>query len=312
MRPAMSRATAITLTIAAAILIVAVAVLDPPPPKPDPPGAFSFAVLGDAPYYPLESLRYRVVRQSLDAHELAFVIHIGDIWWRPCSDRMYRRTLRQFEGLRHPVVYTPGDNEWTDCWEEGSGGHAPLERLARLRQIFYDAPSRIPLQRQGGEFIENARWRHADVVFATVHLTGSYNAMKAFPGRTAEDDRAVDRRNAANAAWLRETFSAAQDARAVVLAFHGNPFWIVEEPRYRDVYKPFLSALQSEVAHYGKPVLAVHGNDHEFIVDQPFRGLTRMQVPGSPDVGWVRVLVTPRNASPFTFENHIVPRWKLW
>jgi hypothetical protein len=38
----------------------------------------------------------------------------------------------------------------------------------------------------------------------------------------------------------------------------------------------------------------------------------RMQVPGSPRVGWVRVFVSNEAGQRFLFENHTVPRWKYW
>ena len=112
------------------------------PPAPNPPGSFSFGVMGDAPYNVLEEAQFRLVLRDLDAHDLSTVISVGDIFWRPCSDEMYARARDQFNGLRHPVVYTPGDNEWFDCWEPGSGGYEPQERLARLRQIFYTSSTR--------------------------------------------------------------------------------------------------------------------------------------------------------------------------
>ena len=52
----------------------------PPKPLPTPPGTFAFAALGDAPYMPWESLQYRLVVRELDAHDLAFVAHVGDIF----------------------------------------------------------------------------------------------------------------------------------------------------------------------------------------------------------------------------------------
>ena len=132
--------------IAAAILITVAAVFlftrTPEEPTPNPPGSFSFAVLGDAPYYPWEDRQFRLVLRSLDAHDLSWVVHVGDIFWRPCTDELYLRQLEWFNGLRHPVVYTPGDNEWTDCWEPGSGGFAPRDRLDRIRQIFFEDPTR--------------------------------------------------------------------------------------------------------------------------------------------------------------------------
>jgi hypothetical protein len=232
---------------------------------------------------------------------------------------MYWRTRDQFNGLRHPVIYTPGDNEWFDCWEPGSGGFMPQERLARLREIFFNPPTeslggrRIPLASQP-DLVENVRWTGNGIVFATVHLIGSANGMKPFPARTAVDDAAAKQRTEAAAAWIRETFSAAKasNASAVVIAMHGNLF--DEEARFREPFQPCLIALQEEVEQFQRPVLVAHGDYHEFTVDRPLAmaNLTRLEVPGSPDVGWVRVTVTPNARNPFTFAKHVVPRWKYW
>jgi len=301
-------------------LVVAIAIAfctksAPPHPTPNPAHTFSFAALGDAPYYWWEDLRYRILLRELDAHDLGFILHVGDIWWRPCSDAMYARTLRAFNARRAPVVYTPGDNEWTDCWEPGSGGYAPLERLEHIRQVFFTGRSRIPLVRQR-ELIENARWEHDGVVFATFDLPGTKNAMAPFPRRTAADDVAARRRTEAAAAWVRETFAAAANAPAVILAFHANPgFAAPRTDDYRSAYEPFLTAMEEEIARFAKPVLVIQGDDHEYLVDHPIPRLpnfTRLQVPGSPIVGWVRVFVTPRSANPFAFEQHVVPRTKYW
>lgn len=311
----------IAAAIVAALAVMFAVTSGPPPPKPSLPGTFSFAALGDAPYYPHEELRFRLVLEDINQYDLASVIHVGDIFWHPCTDAMYLRSRTRFNSLRHPVIYTPGDNEWSDCWEPGSGPFAPRERLAALRRIFFNPPTRslgarpIALASQGGEFIENARWEREGIVFATVHLTGSWNSTKPFPGRTAEDDAEVRRRLDASVAWLRETFATATNANAVVIVFHAG--LSLELPRghgYRKVYEAFIQALEEETERFRKPVLIVHGDHHEFIVDHPvprLANLTRLEVPGSPDVGWVRVSVDPRDGT-FTFENHVVPRWKHW
>lgn len=307
----------------------------PPDPTPNPPGSFSFAVFGDAPYSWWEEVQYGLVLRDLDANELGFVVNVGDLFWRPCSDELYRRSRAWFDGLRHPVIYTPGDNEWTGCWEPGSGAFRPLERLKRIRQILFADPSRslgerpLALESQAGfephaEFVENARWSHQGVAFATVHLAGSDNATAAFPGRTADDDEAVKRRTRAATAWLRETFVEAgrTGAAAVVIGFHANPGFEapVDDPD-RVVFEPFLTALEEETAQFPRSVLVVHGDGHDYLVDHPLvrrttgrrlENFTRMQVPGSPEVGWVRVTVTPAAPDPFAFEERVVPRWKYW
>jgi hypothetical protein len=305
----------------------------PPSPTPIPSGSFAFAVLGDAPYYMWEDLRFRLVLRALDAHELRSVLHIGDIFWRPCTEAYYRRSLDWFNGLRHPVIYTPGDNEWFDCWEPGSGRFAPQDRLARIRRIFFTNPTRslgkrqLTLVSQGGqgsfpEFVENVRWVDEGFVFATVHLIGSTNGLKKFPERPATEDAAVKRRTAAAAAWVRESFAEARslNARGVFLGFHANPdLEGTARSQYRAAFEPFLAALEEEAERFRKPVLAMHGDNHDYIVDRPLsrRGqrlenFTRLQVPGSPEVGWVRVIVNPGAADPFSFEKHVVPRWKYW
>jgi hypothetical protein len=321
--------------VVSALVAVFLVTRGPERATPNPPGTFSFVALGDAPYYGWEEIQYRLVLQSLNSHDLSFIIHVGDIFWRPCTDEHYRETLSQLNSLRHPVVYTPGDNEWTDCWERGSGSFKPLDRLARIRQIFYANPNRslgqnpLDLVSQGTrepfqEFVENARWTYKGIVFATVHLVGSQNAMEPFPGRTKADDDAATRRTASAVAWLRETFTEAKtvNASAVVLSFHASPGF--EEPvedSYRQSFEHFLKTLEDEAERFGRPVLIVHGDDHTYTVDHPLvsrstnrrlENLTRLEVPGSPQVGWVRVIVTPGAENPFAFELHVVPRWKYW
>jgi len=325
----------IGVVVAAALILGFAATIGPPPPTPNPPGSFSFAVLGDAPYQAWEEIQHRLVIREIDSHNLSWAIHIGDIFWRPCTDEMYARTLELFTSLRHPVIYTPGDNEWYDCWEPASGSYDPLERFARIRQVFFSSPARslgmrsLTLVSQAGsarfaEFAENVRWTHEGVVFLTVHLIGTRNGTEPFPTRTEADGAAAIRRTEAAAAWLREAFAEARaaNASAVVVAFHGNPKF--EDPAgepYRQAFEPFISALEEETERFGRPVLAAHGDFHEFVVDHPLvrrttgrrlDNFTRLQVPGSPRVGWVRVVVTPGAASPFAFEDLVLPRWKYW
>jgi len=300
------------------------------------PGSFAFAVLGDAPYFDWETVQFELVLDELDAHDLSSIIHVGDIFWQPCTDALYIRSLDWFNALRHAVVYTPGDNEWTDCWETGAGAFEPLGRLDRIREIFFAEPAQslggtlLPLVSQAGvdngvsEFPENVRWSQNDVTFATVHLVGSWNALNIYPGRTEAHDDAARRRTQAAAAWVRETFSEANasDARAVVLGFHANPsFAAPVEDGYRSTYEPFIEALEEEVERFEKPVLVVHGDNPEFIVDHPLirrttgeilENLTRLQVPGSPDIGYVRVSVTPGENPTFEFNERVIPWWKYW
>ena len=92
------------------------------------------------------------------------------------------------------------------------------------------------------EFVENTRWSHEGIIFATVHLIGSMNGLDPFPGRTATDDAEAK----------------AANASAVVLGFHGNPSFeeAVDDPD-RQAFEPFMLTLEEEVEAFPKPVLAV-------------------------------------------------------
>lgn len=322
----------------AAVAIAIAATSRPPPPRPTPPGAFSFAVLGDAPYNPGEERKYPHLLADVGAHDLAFVIHVGDLFAGMCRDDRYTRSLDWFNGLRHPVIYTPGDNEWVDCSADGRATPAadvPSGRLAFIRQTFFREPSRslgrrrIPLTSQAStpdhaDYPENTRWAQNGILFATVHLVGSRNGLHTLSGPPATVLQEVERRTAAATAWLRETFAQAHaiSAPAVVIAFHANPaFQARPGDSYRQAYEPFLLALEEEVERFRRPVLAVQGDHHVFLVDQPLShrvtgrplaNFTRMQVPGSPDVGWVRVVVSLDGSAAFSFEPRLVPRWKYW
>lgn len=303
------------------LIVFVAATAGPPAPAPNPPGTFSFAAFGDAPYYSHEELQYRVVRKDIDQHDLAFAIHVGDAFWRPCSDAMYAKYQRLLDELRHPVIYTPGDNEWYDCWEPRVGGYDPFDRLAQLRKTFYPDPNRslgrrsLPLTSQPS-LRENARWRHGSVVFATVHLIGSLNGREAYPNRPPDLDTESAARTAASTEWMHDTFAEAQatNATAVVIAFHGGASFKTPADDYRNSFEPFISTLEDDARRFAKPVLVVHGDWHEYTVDHPSKkapNLTRMIVPGSPLVGWVRVTVQP-GGNAFRFEERTVPRWKYW
>lgn len=111
-------------------------------PSDQAAGTFSFAVLGDAPYGPLEEIWFRRVIRQLDCCRCQCDHPRGDILWYPCSDDLFRARLAAFQSQRHPLVYTPGKNEWMDCHERITGSYQPLERLKRLREIFYDDPTK--------------------------------------------------------------------------------------------------------------------------------------------------------------------------
>lgn len=302
-------------------------------PAPLPPDCFAFGVFGDGPYRAWETGRFHHVIEEVNRADLAWLLHVGDIFWYPCSDQHYMSELETMNTIRHPVVYTPGDNEWADCHGEITGSYQPLERLARLRSLFFAHPRRslgahpMALESQSenpafAEFVENARWIRGGFVFATVHMVGSSNASEPFPGRTPADDAEVARRTEAALAWMDEAFALAkaQELSGVVLAMHGSPT-PDRIPHVRKGYGEFIDRLEDHVKAFSGEVLLIHGDSHQQRVDHPLRdrvtgetldNFTRLETFGSPDIGWVRVVVDSAAGHIVSYEPRLMSKWRLW
>jgi hypothetical protein len=73
------------------------------------------------------------------------VLHAGDIKAgknSDCSDAYFHVIHGLFETFDDPLVYTPGDNEWTDCHVDikNNGLYTPTERLVAVRDTFFPVP----------------------------------------------------------------------------------------------------------------------------------------------------------------------------
>ena len=300
------------------------------PPVDTNAESFAFGVFGDGPYYGIEEGRFRRMLADVEASSVTFLLHVGDILWYPCSDEKYLSVREALGGLGQPVVYTPGDNEWTDCHEGRPGGYDPLDRLAAIRRIFFADTNwnnavRLNLGSQAADsqwstFVENQQWEVGGIVFATIHMVGSENALEDFRGRTDANDREVEGREAAALAWMDAAFARAETraARAVVLAIHADPDF---EGRWESqlAYGRFRARLAELATRWTKPVLFVHGDNHELTVDRPLVdpgtkdtvwNVTRLETMGSPDIGWIRVVVDTNGPELFSFEpRHMGRAW---
>jgi hypothetical protein len=276
---------------------------------------FQFAVIGDAPYFAYEVPQVAATLQALAREQVAFVIHVGDIkgGGRPCSDELFADRLALLDASPLPLVLTPGDNEWTDCHRTAAGAYAPLERLARLRELFFAGEEslgrrRIQLERQPGR-PENARWRHEGVLFVTLNIPGSENNIRM---PKEHDARMTD-----NFAWLDAAVATAArpDTRALAIVTHAEP-GLGRGPQARDPYAGFRRALTAAASRLGKPVLLVHGDDHRYAFDQPLAdpatgralaNLQRVAPYGSPAMTPAIVTVHPAGAPAFEARPGLTP-----
>lgn len=298
----------------------------------------TFGLIGDLGYRPAEEPSLQNVLDDLNKSALAFVVHVGDLSSPPfaCTDELRARRLAQFNASAHPFVFTPGDNDWTDCHEaQGVKGADPLERLASLRAMFFPGEQslgqrKMPLTRQSqsaetslAKFRENVRWTAGNVTFITLHVPGSNNGL----GRSPDGDAEYAERNKANLAWLLQGFeyAKANNSRAIMILQQANIF-----PAYPPTaaspgkdphgFTDIRTQIEKETIAFGKPVVLVHGDSHFFRIDKPFgpprvRGqpnlpalenFTRVETFGSPNHHWVEVTIDPNDPNVFSFRPRIV------
>ena len=309
-------------------------------------GRFEFGVVGDIPYTWAQEAEYVRVMADINAQDLAFVTHIGDCMSdprlyeedtsaarMPLTDDNYAYVLGTFQSCRHPLVLTPGDNDWSDAVQFKENKLDSLERLQKLRATFYPRGGTLgqrsmPVVTQASDrgyeqYVENLTWNIQGLRFATMHIVGSNDNSKV----DMDEHKA---RQAATIAWMRKAFATArvEASPGLVLISHANPDfenrWTrsyasryarsvrgAEAPKLPQPtpYDPFLDALIEQMQDYSRPVLYVHGDTHIYRTGKPllnpktqrfFENLTRLETYGWPDSGWVRVAVNPAN--PHLFE----------
>ncbi len=331
----------------------------------DSTDAYAIGLWGDVPYSDGQEIGVTNLIKDMNRQPLAFSVHDGDLKQGNgapvCNDALYAKALDNFNSLKAPAMFTPGDNDWTDCDRPANGGFDSLDRLSYERAFLFATSHSFgqhtlhqqvqnePLCLGGTNLnpiaescVENRRWTVGGVVYATLNIQGSCNNLCGVAFNT--DEYAA--RNAANIAWMKETFDEAARRHAVATMFisQGDPGFSqfefdapLRDPATLaqtsgpsstpaaatfDGFQEFLVALRSKVIAFGKPVTYVHGDSHYFRIDKPMMdpsGLIRLQnftrletfgdhaEGGSTDVQWVKVLVDPSTPEVFAYQPQIVP-----
>jgi hypothetical protein len=226
---------------------------------------FSFALWGDTPYLDVEkTTKIPALIQDINDSRVAFTVFDGDIksGSSRCDDVVYQEAIARFNTFDEPMIYVPGDNEWTDCHRRNNGSFDPLDRLAYIRSTMFASPEsfgreKLLLEHQDS-YPENTRWLHEGVVFVTLNIPGSNN-NKVNPGQciksnTDRKQPACDAanaeyaaRDAANIQFLKESFGIATDLRAhgLVVVMQADPSFDLPETE-TDNERTCVRAAQGE------------------------------------------------------------------
>jgi hypothetical protein len=186
------------------------------------------------------------------------VLHTGDIHSGStyCTLAYNQTILDLWSQFKAPLVYTPGDNEWSDCQKSKEGGGVknaagdyvdyaaghPVANLALVRSMFFpeagetlggrrkhvssQAQAYDPGHPSDAEYVENVIWEQSQVLFVTVNIPGGsnndddqWNAGAFGAVKSGPQIQEVAQRTAADLRWLDAAFvlAKAHGAKAVVI-----------------------------------------------------------------------------------------------
>jgi hypothetical protein len=315
---------------------------------------YEVGLFGDMPYGDYGRSQFPDVVADINSTRLAFSLFDGDTknGSEPCyadphpedpanptPDKavadaahpdVYRAALSRFAEFNAPVVYLPGDNEWTDCDRPSTAGgfvSDSSDRLAYLRKLSYPDDRSLGrrtmrLTRQSAAYPENVRWTRGPVTYLGLNIPGSDNnfADGGKNGPAAEGQAEYAARNAANLEWLRSGFAAAKagHSKGVLIVIQAD-MWdpTAALTHFADTKKELF--LQT-TAFDGKVVL-VNGDSHSFETDKPLtdyatvnaaglsganvvQNFTRVTTFGEVQNHWVSVTVDPDDPNLFAFHQH--------
>jgi hypothetical protein len=296
--------------------------------------AADLAIIGDTPYSAAQITNFPNDIAAINADpSVSRVVHLGDIksGSTQCTDTYFASIRQRFDTFADPLVYTPGDNEWTDCHRANNGGYNPLERLAKIREDFFDVRGQtlgqqVPIEAQRGATLENVVWAQDGAEFGLIDVPGSNNSLLPWTGNTEptpEQLAEVRSRTAADLQWIDRIFAAARSegAAGVFVGMQADVFADEATAGYDAIVKRV--AVRAHEFH--KPVVLFEGDSHLFRVDHPFTpgdplygkydipvdapNLTRVVVQGSTNCphAYLRLHVDPASDAVFSGENVVLP-----
>ncbi len=149
-----------------------------------------FGFWGDTPYSGDEARAVVDLVEQMNDAGLDLALFVGDIFGGTCENTGYTAAVDLFNSLRGPVVYLPGDNEWTDCHPTRKD---PLERLAHIRRTMFATDRSfgrkpITVEQQRPDYPENGRWRMGPALF----VSAERGRLQQQPHRRSECRRGDD------------------------------------------------------------------------------------------------------------------------
>ncbi|MEI8304579.1 MAG: hypothetical protein WCG13_14910 [Burkholderiales bacterium] len=232
----------------------------------------------------------------------------GDNEWADCHK------AKEGGGTYNPVT-TAIDYVTTDGGSYAKGD--PLANLGLVRSLFFSAPGKslganpITLHSQAlefdpnypadAQFVENVWYESNSVMFVTLNVPGGSNNNSDIwygtPTMSNAQANEIATRTAANLRWIDTAFARAVANKnvAVVLMIQAD-MWDQDgvNKAHLSEYRKFIDRIATNTAAYGKPVLLINGDSHNFRVDNPLMpgAACLVEAPATGTVGAALVAAT--------------------
>jgi len=285
---------------------------------------YAIGLWGDVPYSDVQAQTgVPNLIADMNGEDIEFSVHDGDLkagnatagsetpttCQNTVEPSIYSQALGYFDSLEKPAIFTPGDNDWTDCDRTSNGGFNSLNRLQYERGLFFGTDrslgrhtTKLEVQstpdcrgttsptgqpRFATPCVENRRWTFKHVTYATLNVQGTCNNLcSSGAGDPGGDVDEYTAREAADEQWLHDTFddATARHSAAVMIIWQADPGFdtsgyqgaakrdpktLEQTDGNPDGYHDILSELRSLTIAFERPVVLVHGDSHYFMVDKP-------------------------------------------
>lgn len=173
-----------------------------------PSRPLTVAVYGDAPYgtTPSDTEEFVATPAFIDSinadPDVALVIHVGDIHSGKqfCTEEYDRSVYALWTKFVDPLVYTPGDNEWSDCHKKAEGGGAYNPATQQIDYVL--DPNGVPVDYAKGDPVANLALIRS-IFFPRPNVTLGMHKRLVLSQSLAYDRRhPSDRKFVENVLWL--------------------------------------------------------------------------------------------------------------
>jgi hypothetical protein len=170
-------------------------------------------------------------------------------------------------------------------------GGDPVANLDLIRSLFFTRPG-VTLGRPAAvmsqarvfdrahptdaKFVENVMWERDDVMYVTANIPGGSNndtdAWFKTPTTSVAQTQEVAERTGADLRWIDAAFALArrEHAKAVVIMEQAD-MWDLDgkTASHLTAYEPVVHSIATHTAAFGRPVLLLNGDSHEYRSDNP-------------------------------------------